>query len=97
MIVEIECLPDPPGNAGNRYAHVEAAIAVIERSGLAYSVGALGTTFEGPPDRVWSLLRAVHEACLASGATSLVSLIKVAQAADGGPTMGDLTAKYRHA
>ncbi len=68
MIVEIECLPNPPGTAGNRYAHVEAAIAVIEQSGLNYQVGALGTTFEGPPDRVWPLVRAVHEACLAAGA-----------------------------
>jgi len=95
MIVEIECLPDPPGTAANRYAHVEAAIAVIQQSGLNYQVSALGTTFEGPPDRVWPLMRAVHEACLAAGAGSVVSVIKVAQSAGEGPTIGDLTAKFQ--
>ena len=95
MIVEIECLPDPPGTANNRHAHVEAAIAVIQRSGLAHTVGALGTTFEGTPDQVWPLARAVHEACLASGASSVVSVIKVAEASGGGPAVDDLTAKYR--
>jgi uncharacterized protein YqgV (UPF0045/DUF77 family) len=96
MIVEIECLPNPPGTGENRYAHVEAAIAAIQRSGLAYEVSALGTTFEGPPDRVWPLMREVHEACLTAGAASLVSVIKVAQSADNGPTMTGLTEKFQH-
>jgi uncharacterized protein YqgV (UPF0045/DUF77 family) len=95
MIVEIECLPDPPGTAGNRYAHVEAAIALIQQSGLNYQVGALGTTFEGPPERVWPLMRAVHEACLAAGAGSLVSVIKIAQSAGEGPTMEGLAGKFQ--
>ncbi len=94
MIVEIECLPNPPGTAESRYAHVEAAIAVIEQSGLNYRVGALGTTFEGPPDQVWLLVRLVHEASIAAGAASLVSVIKVAQSADDGPTMAALTEKF---
>jgi uncharacterized protein YqgV (UPF0045/DUF77 family) len=95
MIVEIQCLPDPPGTAANRYAHIEAAIAVIQASGLPYEVGALGTTVEGPPDRLWPLVRAVHEACLASGATGVVSVIKVAESAREGPTIAALTGKFR--
>ncbi len=96
MIVEIECLPDPPGIAGHRYAHVEAAIAVVQRSGLNYVVGALGTTVEGPPDRLWPLVREVHEACLKAGASSVVSVIKVAQSANAAEaqSMSDLTAKF---
>ena len=46
MIVEIECLANPPGVPDNRYRHIEAAIAVIEGSGLKYEVEALGTTVE---------------------------------------------------
>lgn len=95
MIVEIQCLPEPPGTAANRYGHIEAAIAVIQASGLSYEVGALGTTVAGPPDRVWPLLRAVHEACLASGATGVVSVIKVVESAREGPTIAALTEKFR--
>lgn len=97
MIVEIECLATPPGTEENRYAHVEAAIRVVEESGLKYQVNALGTLIEGEPDELWPLLRKVHETCLAAGAESLVSIIKVAQS---GPqrqalSMQGLTAKYR--
>ncbi len=96
MIVEVECLPTPPGNDSGPYAHVEAAIAVIQQSGLGYEVSALGTTLEGEPEDVWPVLRQVHEACLVSGARSVVSVIKVAQsAAEDGPTMASLTSKFR--
>ena len=97
MIVEIQCLPSPPGNEERRWAHVEAAIAVIRGSGLAHEVGPLGTSLEGEPDQLWPLLRRVHEACLAAGADGLVSVIKVEQArrAEAQPTMQDLVREFR--
>lgn len=97
MIAEIQCLPQPLGTNDDRYAHVDAAIAVIEASGMAYEVGALGTTVEGSPDQVWPLLRAVHEATIAAGATAAVTVIKVAEAAPDGeqPTIAGLTDKFR--
>ncbi len=98
MIVEIECLPTPPGTAAVEFEHVERAIAVIQQSGLKYEVGALGSTIEGDPDELWPLLRRVHEACLESGADSLVSIIKVGQraVADDAPWMEGLTAPFRN-
>lgn len=98
MIVEIQCLPFPPGDAERRYRHIEAAIAVIQQSGLHYEVGALGTTIEGEPDEVWPLVRRVHEACLEAGANALVSVIKVEQARlpVNQPTIGSLTGDFRH-
>ena len=97
MIAEIECLARPPGTPDNPYKHIEAAIAVIQQSGLKYEVDALGTTVEGEPDEVWSLLRRVHEACLESGTDGLVSVIKVAQSGStqAQSTMDGLTAKFR--
>lgn len=97
MILEIECLPTPPGTAEARHAHVEAAIAVIERSGLHYEVSALGTTVEGDPDAIWALARRVHEACLDAGAESVVSILKVAQGRvpQAQYTMDGLTGKFR--
>jgi uncharacterized protein YqgV (UPF0045/DUF77 family) len=97
MIVEIQCLPSPAGTPDQRYAHVEAAIAVIRSSGLAVEVGPLGTSVEGDPDVLWPLVRRAHEACLASGADGLVSVIKVSQRrdVDQQPTMEDLVGKFR--
>jgi uncharacterized protein YqgV (UPF0045/DUF77 family) len=97
MIVEIQCIPTPSGTDSRRYAHVEAAIARIQRSGVRYEVGALGTTLEGEPDLVWPLLRDVHAACLDSGAESVMTIIKIAEAGrrDGGPGMDDLVSDYR--
>ena len=98
MISEIQVLPSPAGTADDRYAHVHAAIEVIQASGLRHEVGPLGTSVEGPPDEVWALLRQVHEACLAAGASSAVTVIKVAERAgsdDGSLTMDGLTGNYR--
>lgn len=98
MIVELQVLPSPPGTATDRWAHVEAAIAVIQASGLPYEVGPLGTSVEGEPDEVWALVRRAHEACLDSGADGLVSVVKVEQSASSvadQPTMDGLTAKFR--
>ena len=97
MIVEIECLANPPGDADDRYRHIEAAIAVIEGSGLRYEVEALGTTVEGEPDQLWPLLRRVHEACLEAGADSVVTVVKLAQTSSRVPqsTIDSLTGKFR--
>lgn len=97
MIVEIQCLPDPVGRDADTYAHVEAAIAVASASGCRMEVGALGTTIEGDPDALWPLLRAMHEATLAAGAASVVTVVKVAQHADAdrAPTVDELTGKFR--
>jgi uncharacterized protein YqgV (UPF0045/DUF77 family) len=92
IIAEIQVAPSPPGTAADPHAHVEAAIAVIEASGLHHEVGALGTTLEGDADAVWATLRAAHEAMLAAGATSGISHIKIATV---GRSMDSLTTKFR--
>jgi uncharacterized protein YqgV (UPF0045/DUF77 family) len=84
--------PSPPGTPENPHAHVEAAIAVIQGSGLRYEVGALGTTLEGDADAVWTTLRAAHEAMVTAGATGGISHLKVATV---DRTMDSLTAKFR--
>jgi len=97
LIAEIQCLAQPAGTRDDRYAHIDAAIAVLRASGLRHEVGALGTTVEGEPDAMWPLLRRVHEACLAAGADSVVSVVKLAETAPGQPALGmeTLTASHR--
>ena len=96
MLAQIQVSPRPSGTDDDRYAYVDAAIAVIQQSGLTYEVGAMGTTIEGTPDQLWPLLRQVHEATVAAGAQGVSSLIKVAQtSADDGPRIADLVGKFR--
>jgi uncharacterized protein YqgV (UPF0045/DUF77 family) len=92
VIAEIQVAPSPPGTEENPHAHVEAAIAVIARSGLRYEVGALGTTLEGDADVVWDTLRAAHEAMLIAGASGGLSHVKIASMQR---TMDSLTTKFR--
>jgi uncharacterized protein YqgV (UPF0045/DUF77 family) len=92
VIAEIQVAPSPPGTPDDPHAYVEAAIAVIQGSGLRSEVGALGTTLEGDADAVWATLRAAHEAMIAAGATGGISHLKVATV---GRTMDSLTAKFR--
>jgi uncharacterized protein YqgV (UPF0045/DUF77 family) len=92
VIAEIQVAPSPAGTPEDPHAYVEAAIAVIQASGLRSEVGALGTTLEGEADAVWATLRAAHEAMVAAGATGGISHLKVATV---NRTMDSLTAKFR--
>jgi uncharacterized protein (TIGR00106 family) len=96
MIAEIQVVPRPAGTAGDRYKHVDAAIAVIQASGLRYEVHGMGTVIEGPPEKIWPLLQAVHQATLEAGAERTLSIIKVSSAGEpGGPRVDDLVRKFR--
>jgi uncharacterized protein YqgV (UPF0045/DUF77 family) len=92
VIAEVQVAPSPLGTAENPHAHLEAAIAVIQASGLRHEVSALGTPLEGEADEVWATLRAAHEAMLAAGAAGGLSHLKVATV---DRTMDSLTAKLR--
>ena len=97
VLAEIQVIPRPAGTATDRYRHVDAAIAVIQSSGLRYEVHGLGTVVEGPPERIWPLLQAVHQATLEAGAERTLSIIKVSSGAEaGGPRVEDLTRKFRN-
>ncbi|MGY1606203.1 MULTISPECIES: thiamine-binding protein [unclassified Geodermatophilus] len=92
MIAEIQVAPSPAGTPEDPHAFVEAAVRVIQASGLRYEVGALGTTLEGDADAVWATLRAAHEAMLAAGATAGISHVKIASV---DRTMDSLTRRFR--
>lgn len=96
MLAEIQVIPRPVGTTEDRYRFVDAAIAVIQASGLRYEVHGLGTVVEGPPEKVWALLQAVHQATLEAGAERTLSIIKVSSGAQaGGPRVEDLVKKFR--
>ena len=63
----IQCLPLSAGSNEETYRLVDAAIAVIDASGLPYTVGPFETVVEGPPDRLFAIAVAAHRAILAAG------------------------------
>jgi len=97
VIIDIEVVPQPLGTDADKYAHVEAAIALAQASGLHYEVNALGTTIEGAPDVLWPLLRAMHESCLSAGADFVITVCKIAEHREAAenPTIDGLTGKFR--
>ena len=97
MLLEIQVMPNPSGTPDDRYRHVDAAIAVIQASGLHYEVHAMGTVIEGTPDELWPLMRRVHDAALGAGADRVTTMIKASQSADvtGQSTIASLTSKLR--
>mmetsp|Transcript_84160 Transcript_84160/g.160781 ORF Transcript_84160/g.160781 Transcript_84160/m.160781 type:complete len:134 (+) Transcript_84160:61-462(+) len=89
MIADIQVIPTPGGTPEREFQHVEAAIEVIAKSGLQHEVHALGTTLEGPDDKVWETVRKAFNACLESGATKELMVLKLHK---GPKTMDELSA-----
>lgn len=50
----------PIGNGEELKADVAAILEIIDASGLAYKLGAMQTTVEGPEDEVLALIMACH-------------------------------------
>ncbi len=91
--LSIQCLP-LKGNKEEIYEFVDEAIAVIENSGLPYTVGPFETTIEGELEQVWEVAYQAHRAVLRAGAGKVISYIKLASGEDLGTTAEKL-AKYR--
>lgn len=57
-------------------AYVARAVEIVDRSGLAYQLGPLGTCIEGEYDAVMAVIRACHEA-LAADSDRVMCTIKM--------------------
>lgn len=95
MLINVHVGPTPIGDERGPYEHVEAAIRVIEASGLEYEVGALGTTIQGTAEQLWPLMRDLHEACLTSGADKVMTHLRIFESRDDliEASMADLAAR----
>lgn len=77
VAVSFEVLPGGLAEQADVYAAVDAAIAVVQRSGLRHLVNPMETTIEGDYDTVMGVIREAQEAVLAAGASRVFTLIKV--------------------
>lgn len=79
-----------PVKEGSLRPYVETALAELDKSGLDYEVGAMGTTLEGELDEVMAAIKNAHRAVLAAGAGRVVTSIKIDERKDGVSIRGKL-------
>lgn len=98
MLIHVHVSPTPLGDERGTYAHVEAAIRIIEASGLEFEVGALGTTVQGPANELWPLMRHLHESCIESGADRVMTHLSLFETQNDQieASMSDLAARITH-
>ncbi len=76
---------------------IERAIDTLRASGLTVEVGPLETTIEGPFEEAFAAAKAAHLACIEVGVGQVVTLIKIADGAEGSMTIAHKTGPYRRA
>lgn len=75
MVMGIQVIPA----AADMYAVVDRAIEAIAASGLRYEVCPLETVVEGDIDELLEVAKQAHRACLAAGASSVITHLKLAE------------------
>lgn len=69
--------------------YVQAAIAVIKKSGLKFQVSSMGTAIEGDLGKIFKTVQEIHKTCFAQGAKRLLTTIKIDDRRDKKQTMED--------
>ena len=90
--VAVQVLPKVPDDSA--YRVVDAAIAVIRRSGVKYRVCPFETVMEGPYDQLMDLVAAAQPACFEAGASEVLVNVKIQHRRDGDVHIEEKTAKY---
>jgi uncharacterized protein (TIGR00106 family) len=80
VVAEISITPMVEGQVK---PFIDAALQVIDQSGLKYEVGAAGTTVEGELDQVVDVLKNAHKAAINLGAHRVVTTIHLDQSREG--------------
>jgi uncharacterized protein YqgV (UPF0045/DUF77 family) len=94
IAVSFEVLPGGLPDKAAVYAAVDAAIAVVAKSGLRYHVSPMETTVEGGYDQVMSVIKEAQEAVINVGASNVFTLIKVDYNPNGS-SIDEKLANYR--
>lgn len=92
-LVSIQIIPKMP-NGEDVIPLVDAAIAVIDESGVPYQVSPLETTMEGNLTELLAIVQKMNERMIEKGSLSIISQVKIFYKPDGA-SMDKLTEKYR--
>ncbi len=77
------------------YKIIDAAIAVVNQSGLKYEVCPFETVIEGPYEQVMQVMNQMQDACYAAGASTLLVNMKLHRSATKDLAIDDKIGKYR--
>ncbi len=94
ITISFQVLPGGLADLGDTYAAVDAAIAVVQRSGFRHVVGPIETMIEGPYDEIMAVIKDAQDAVIAAGASRLITYIKIDYNPQGS-TSDQKVAKYR--
>ena len=67
----------PLGAKENKYDLIDAAISLIQKSGLNFKVCPFETVVEGPTDQVYALIQQIQEETLKQNCSDLLINIKI--------------------
>ncbi|WP_404451499.1 thiamine-binding protein [Virgibacillus necropolis] len=92
-LVSIQIIPKTK-NGEDVIPYVDAAIEVIEESGIKYEVHPLETTMQGDLPELFAVIEKMNEKMVELGSDSIISQVKVLYKPSGA-SMDELTEKYR--
>ncbi len=92
-LVSIQIIPKTP-NGEDVIPYVDAAIAIIDESGVPYQVSPLETTMEGNLMDLLGIVQKMNERMVELGSPSIISQVKIFYKPEGA-SMDKLTEKYR--
>lgn len=84
----------PVAQSKDAYAVVDAAIAVIRKSGVKYRVTPFETVMEGMYDELMDVVKEVQEACYEAGSSQVMCYVKIQSNMQHGVTIEDKMEKY---
>lgn len=76
------------------YPIIDKAIAVIDKSGLEYRVGAMETVIQGEYDKIMNVVKEAQQVCLDAGADEIVVTMKVHAKRGGDVSWDEKLEKY---
>ncbi len=91
-IVEISVVPVGTGSASVSH-YIRAALEVVKKSGLSYSVNPMGTCIQGDWDEIFKTLRNIHDTLAAMGCVRLVTTVKIDDRRDKSQSMDEKVTK----
>ena len=83
-----------PAGVDDLYGCVDAAIQIVQSSGIPYDVSSFETTIEGEYDQIMDVIKQAQAACFDYGAESVLCNIKIANS-PAGTTIAEHIGKYR--
>ena len=95
MIINASIQVVPLTDITKAFAVVDEAIALIQQSGLKYTVGAFETTIEGEYEPVQLLIRKIEDFCYSQPETQFLVYKKLHVNSSGDVLIEDKTGKFK--